>query len=302
MLSLNPKIRPTLDPGFQPAALWTRAYADLVARDPGARPFALVLARRDGTTFRHDGRLLSAQHAQAALTLTHVERLLKFLLWMKGGSRVLVAGADEVAAALAQIYAPGGARAFDYEFMGPKVFGETFSVRAVTFSELPAEQETSLPMGRHLEGCRIGFDLGGSDRKAAALINGEVVFSEEIAWDPYFQKDPILPPRGRATTRSQRAAAHLPRVDAIGGSAAGSLRQQRGARGLAVSRRPAEAFERHVRRMFFTLQERWGGVPFEVVNDGEVTALAGSMSMNDNAVLGRVDGHESGRRLRHARG
>jgi predicted NBD/HSP70 family sugar kinase len=38
--------------------------------------------------------------------------------------------------------------------------------------------------------------------------------------------------------------------------------------------------------MFFTLQERWGGVPFEVANDGEVTALAGSMSLNDTAVLG----------------
>jgi predicted NBD/HSP70 family sugar kinase len=49
---------------------------------------------------------------------------------------------------------------------------------------------------------------------------------------------------------------------------------------------PAEQFEKHIRRMFFTLQERWGGVPFEVVNDGEVTALAGSISLGDNAVLG----------------
>ena len=38
--------------------------------------------------------------------------------------------------------------------------------------------------------------------------------------------------------------------------------------------------------MFFTLRERWGNVPFEVANDGEVTALAGSMSLNENAVLG----------------
>lgn len=285
MLTLSPKIRPVLDPGFQPAALWTRAYAALVARDPGARPFALVLARRDGTVLRHDGRLLSAQHPQAALTLTHVERLLKFLLWMKGGSRVLMAGADEIAAALARVYSPGGVRAFDAEFMGPKVFGETFSVCAVPFAELPAEKETSLPMGRHLEGCRIGFDLGGSDRKAAALIDGEVVFSEEIAWDPYFQQDPAYHLEGIHDSLA-RAAAHLPRVDAIGGSAAGvyvnnEVRAASLFRGVSP-----ENFDRHVRRMFFTLQERWGGVPFEVVNDGEVTALAGSMSMNDNAVLG----------------
>src|SRR5207253_1169810 len=41
-----------------------------------------------------------------------------------------------------------------------------------------------------------------------------------------------------------------------------------------------------VRRLFFELRDAWGGVPFDVVNDGEVTALAGSMALGDNAVLG----------------
>ena len=285
MLSVVPKIRPSLDPEFVPAVLWTRAYRALVAADRDARPLAIVLVRPDGSAFRHEDRVLAAGHPQAALTLTHVERLLKFLLWMKGGSRVLLAGADEVTAALAKIYAPGGARAFDHEFMGQKVFREAFSLAASTFEALPVAHETSLPMGRHLEGCRIGFDLGGSDRKAAALIDGKVVFSEEIAWDPYFEKDPAYHIAG-VHDSLKRAAAHLPRVDAIGGSAAGvyvnnEVRVASLFRGV-----PAELFERDVRRMFFTLQERWGGVPFEVVNDGEVTALAGSMSMNDNAVLG----------------
>ena len=67
----------------------------------------------------------------------------------------------------------------------------------------------------------------------------------------------------------QRAAAHLPRVDAIGGSAAGvyvnnEVRVASLFRGV-----PPDEFERHIRRMFFTLQARWGGVPFEVANDGE---------------------------------
>jgi predicted NBD/HSP70 family sugar kinase len=84
----------------------------------------------------------------------------------------------------------------------------------------------------------------------------------------------------------QRAAAHLPRVDAIGGSAAGVYVNNEVRVGSLFRGIPAEQFEKHIRRMFFTLQERWGGVPFEVVNDGEVTALAGSMAMNDNAVLG----------------
>lgn len=285
MLAVSPLLRPPLDPEFLPAVLWRRAYQALVARDPEARPVALVLARRDGSVFRHDTRMLSAGHPSAALSLTYAERLLKFLLWMKGGSRVLVAGADEIAAALGRIYAPGGARAFDHDFMGEKVFGERFSVAASTFAALPAARETSLPMGRHLEGCRIGFDLGGSDRKAAALINGEVVFSEEIAWDPYFQKDPSYHLEGIHDSL-QRAAAHLPRVDAIGGSAAGVYVNNEVRAASLFRGVPPDLFEQQVRRMFFTLQERWGGVPFEVVNDGEVTALAGSMAMNDNAVLG----------------
>ena len=140
-------------------------------------------------------------------------------------------------------------------------------------------------MGRHLEGCRIGFDLGGSDRKAAALIDGKVVFTEEIAWDPYFQKDPAYHIDG-VHDSLKRAAAHLPRVDAIGGSAAGVYVNNEVRVGSLFRGVPADLFQQHIRRMFFTLQERWGGVPFEVVNDGEVTALAGSMAMNDNAVLG----------------
>lgn len=285
MLSVAPKLRPVLDPEFLPGALWQRAYRALVAADPGARPFAVVLERKDGSVFRHDSHVLSAGHPQAALTLTYAERLLKFLLWMKGGPRVLVAGADEIAAALARIYAPTGARAFDCEFMGVKIFGREFSVEATAFAALPASRETSLPMGRHLDGCRIGFDLGGSDRKASALIDGEVVFSEEIAWDPYFQKDPAYHIEG-VHDSLRRAAAHLPRVDAIGGSAAGVYVNNEVRAASLFRGVPAAAFEEHIRRMFFTLQERWGGVPFEVVNDGEVTALAGSMSMNDNAVLG----------------
>src|SRR5690606_36547917 len=120
------------------AALWTRDYRRHVARDAGARPFALVLTRPDGTVFRHEERLLGADHAEASRTLRHVERLLKFLLWQKGGSRVLVAGAPDVAGYLKNEYSATGARAFDHAFMGEKVYGEAFTVEAVALDELPA--------------------------------------------------------------------------------------------------------------------------------------------------------------------
>jgi predicted NBD/HSP70 family sugar kinase len=285
MLNIQPRLRPPLDADFLAASLWNRAYRALVAADRKARPFVLLLERPDGSSSRHESQVLASDHSAAALNLRYAERLLKFLLWQKGGCRVLVGGAAEIAHQLAHIYSADGKRAFDYEFMGDKVYGRTFSVQAADIRDLPAERSSSLPAGRHLDGCRIGFDIGGSDRKVAAIVDGKVVFSEETAWDPYFQKDPAYHIEGLHQSL-QRAAAHLPRVDAIGGSAAGvyvnnEVRVASLFRGV-----PPDLFEKHIRRMFFTLQERWGGVPFEVANDGEVTALAGAMSLGDNAVLG----------------
>ncbi|MCB1133394.1 MAG: ROK family protein, partial [Verrucomicrobiae bacterium] len=84
--------------------LWNRAYQSKVAKDRGARTIDLALCRPDGTTFRWSGRVLSPGGENDALTLRYIERHLKFLLWQKGGSRVLLAGAPEVATALSGIY------------------------------------------------------------------------------------------------------------------------------------------------------------------------------------------------------
>ena len=169
--------------------------------------------------------------------------------------------------------------------MGAKIYGRPMVVESRALAEMPGGFEIATPLGRHVDGCRIGFDLGGSDRKCAAVLDGRVVFSEEVTWDPYFQSDPQYHFDGIHDTL-QRAAAHLPRVDAIGGSSAGvyvsnEVRAASLFRGVAP-----KDFERRIRRIFFELQKAWGGVPFEVVNDGEVTALAGSMSMGENSVLG----------------
>jgi predicted NBD/HSP70 family sugar kinase len=245
----------------------------------------LVLERTDGGVSRHESRVLGRGHPESALTLRFAERLLKFLLWQKGGCSVRVAGAPEVAAHLAQVYSPAGERAFDHAFMGEKVYGREFTVSEADAETLPEEMNTSLRVGRHLDGCRIGFDIGGSDRKAAAVIDGKVVYSEETPWDPYFQRDPAYHIEGINESLS-RAAKHLPRVDAIGGSAAGIYLNNEVRVASLFRGVPADLFDRDIRRLFFTLQERWGGVPFEVANDGEVAALAGSMSLNDSAVLG----------------
>ena len=280
----SPKFRPVLDPDFVPAALWRAAYHDLVAAG-GSVPFALALERADGAVSTLRAAILPHEGAGVALNQRYAERLLKFLLWQKGGWRVWVGGEPRLAAFLRSVYSPAGARAFDYEFMGERVYGRPMSVESVSFDEVPGEREAAASLGRHLDGFRIGFDLGASDRKCAAVVDGKVVFSDEVPWNPCVEADPRYHFEG-VDDSLRRAAAHLPRVDAIGGSAAGVYVSNEVRVGSLYRAVPREAFETRIRRLFFDLEAAWGGVPFEVVNDGEVTALAGSMALGDNAVLG----------------
>lgn len=282
--TISPQFSPVLDPQFVPAVLWNRAYEAKAAGQ--GREIALALSREDGTCFRWTGRVLPADAENTALTEKYIERLVKFLLWQKGGNRIAVSGADDVAAMLAAKYAADGERKFDREFIGTKIFGSPITVSAVAWEDLPAEQGDAMSLGRNLKGCRIGFDLGGSDRKCAAVIDGEVVFSEEVVWDPYFQNDPNYHIEGIHDSLL-RAAAHLPRVDAIGGSSAGVIMDNQVRASSLFRGVSAEDYEKHVRHIFNSLKtERWNGIPFEVVNDGEVTALAGSMGLQANSVLG----------------
>lgn len=285
MLSVNVRHRPSLDPEFLPASLWNRAYRKLVSEAPHSEDLVLTLERQDGSRSEYPTRILAHEGEAVGLNLTYIERLVKFLLWQRGGYRLYVAGNPALAAYLRSVYAHSGSRAFDFDFMGHTVYGLEFQVESVPLQRAPGAAETTLSLGRHLDGCRIGFDLGGSDRKSAAVIDGKVVHSEEIPWDPYFEKNPQYHYDGIMDSL-RRAAEKMPRVDAIGGSAAGvyvgnEVRVASLFRG--VSR---EDFETRVRRMFFDIKKAWGDVPLEVANDGEVTALAGSMSLGDGAVLG----------------
>ena len=285
LLGVSPKFCPVLDPDFVPASLWNRCYRARVEQSGKSVPLAIGLERADKSlsvfhtaTLPHDG-------SNIALNERYVERLLKFLLWQKGGYRVIIGGDPQFVSFLQTVYSPNGARAFDFHFMGERVYGRPMVIEHVAYDRMPAERETVAPLGRHLDGCRIGFDLGASDRKCAAVIDGEVVFSEEVGWDPSHQADPQYHFDG-VNDSLKRAAAKLPRVDAIGGSAAGVYVNNEVRVGSLYRAIPQELFDRSTRRLFFDLQKAWGGVPFEVVNDGEVTALAGSMALNDNAVLG----------------
>jgi len=282
-LAHPPRFRPVLDPEFTPAALWNRAFRAAVKETRGS-PFAIALERGDGSVSVYRTAILPHQGANVERNCRYAERLLKFLLWQKGGWRIVVGGEPGLAHYLGAVYSPGGARAFDHQFLGEGVYGRPLTVESAAYDGVPAERETAVPLGRHLEGCRIGFDLGASDRKCAAVIDGRAIWSDETAWSPATQADPRYHFDGIQDSL-RRAAAHLPRIDAIGGSAAGVYVNNQVRVGSLYRSVPPPQIESRIRDLFLGLRAAWG-VPFEVVNDGEVTALAGSMALDDNAVLG----------------
>lgn len=281
-----PAILPPLDPSFRPASLAWPSFLR-AARVPAA----IAIEQSDGSIFHHRFSVLNPSEEGADTTNAYfVERLSKFLLWAWGGWRLHVAGPGSLAASLTRHYRDSKTGHFDSDTIGTRIYGRPIEVVEIgSLDALPPERSTTAPLGRHWNGCRIGFDLGGSDRKVAATIDGRCVFSEETVWDPYFQPDPQYHFDG-VMDSLRKAASHLPRVDAIGGSAAGVYVNNR-VRVASLFRGVSPAlFESRVKDLFLELQTAWGGIPLDVVNDGEVTALAGSMSLGENAVLGLAMG------------
>ncbi|MEP6663938.1 MAG: ROK family protein [Verrucomicrobiota bacterium] len=280
---VKPKIVPELDPNFRPAVLANQAFRKKVAETNSPVAVMLALEQADGSVFHFATELFPESNAQAAGNFIYVERILKFLLWGWGGFRVYFDGPKSVGEKLQKYFRETATGKFDADIMGNRIYEHPFEI--ILTKNIPPARSATAPLGRHLEGCRIGFDLGGSDRKTAAVIDGKVVFSEEVIWDPYLQPDPQYHLDG-VMDSLKKAAAHLPRVDAIGGSAAGVYVNNRVKVASLFRGVPKEIFDARVKDLFLEVRKFWNHVPFEIVNDGEVTALAGSMSLKKNSVLG----------------
>lgn len=283
MQLITPKILPPLDEDFNPAVLYNHAFHKEVLACRASEPLVLALERHNGGIGRLERRLFVADHPRAGENLYFTERLLKFMLWQYGGWKIYIAAPQDVVDHIRDVYSPHGKRAFDYTFMSQEVFQKPFTIVCCNPEEVPSQKETSKAIGRHLEGYRIGFDLGASDLKVSAVVDGQDIFSQEMVWQPRIQTDPHYHYE-HIMTALGAAAAKMPRLDAIGGSAAGIYIDNRVMVASLFRGVPPERNE-EVRYLFYRIQQEMG-VLLEVVNDGDVAALAGSMSLGENAVLG----------------
>ena len=275
------KVLAPLDPAFEPIYRGLEAFAARAAKGPEIR---IAVERNDGLVATHDMRILP-EGEDDALSLRMVERMVKSMLWVYGGFRVTIAGSKAVYEGVKAQYCEGGARAFDANFMA-HVYEHPFEVcYAATPAEAPARKDASAPIGRHLDGCRIGFDAGGSDRKVSAVINGESIYSEEVVWFPKTQSDPAYHFDG-IVSAMKTAASKMPRVDAIGVSSAGVYINNHTMSASLFLKVGPEDYEKYVKDIYIRAAKEIGDVPLTVCNDGDVTALAGAMSLGEDGILG----------------
>jgi len=266
------------------SALWSvyegignKSDADLVS---------IAWERENGNIYRYDFPVPKRLAPEAARYVSYVaERIAKFILWSAGGWKLYLSGPDAVVKPIQKAYAKNGARKFDYGFFND-LYGRPFEVVILPQKKMPGFAEKTSVVKTVSNGCRLGFDLGASDFKISAIKNGKVVFSKEFPWDPRNQPDPEYHYQ-KLSAGLKEAAAALPRVDAIGGSTAGTLVGKRlGPASLLraiLEKNPKKKDE--ARNLFFRIEKDWG-VPFEIFNDGDVTALAGAITMKKKGILG----------------
>ncbi|MCL2698989.1 MAG: ROK family protein [Defluviitaleaceae bacterium] len=267
---------PPLDPGFIPLGAFVKGFLSTAKK-----PIAIAMYRNDGLVSVYKTKVHGTP-GMADADKYYIERLVKFLLWQKGGAEVVIYGDKTLADFASGVYGADGN--FDAEMMS-RIYEREFTIRAGDIEDIPAENERPIRIGGQMDGCRIGFDAGGSDRKVSAVIDGSAVYSEEVVWHPKTNADPAYHYDG-ILSAFRTAASFMPRVDAIGVSSAGAYVGNRTMAASLFLSVPKELFDSHVKDIYIRAAKAIGDVPLVVANDGDVTALAGAMELKENNILG----------------
>ena len=282
--SESPKILPPLDHHFKPAILAHQGFLNAVKKSKNPEDVIIAVKRENGLISTFKTQIFHESERLESSNIYFLERLIKSLLWIKGGYEISFSGPRYLGDFIKSAYHTTGMRAFDEAFMR-RVYEQPFKVNLVSYENAPLANEKSKPLGRNLKGYRIGFDAGGSDRKVSAVVDGIPIYSEEVIWNPKLESDPKYHYEGILSSM-KTAASKMPQVDAIGVSSAGIYIDNKIKAASLFIKVNETDFDQHVKHMYLDIAKALGDIPIEVANDGDVTALAGAMSLNENKVLG----------------
>ena len=275
------KFTPKYDEKFTPLSVVLRDYRASVKK-AGSKTLSVCVERNDGYNYVYKLDIY-ADDSRREENYDIAERIIKSILWVVGGYKIYIGGDKYVYEKIKADYTLTGKRAFDVDFM-QTVYEKPFEVVYAEGKDFPEEKNCQMKIGGHLDGCRIGFDAGGSDRKVSAVVDGKVVYSEEVVWFPKINSDWHYHYDG-IMAAMKTAASKMPRVDAIGVSSAGVYINNKIMVASLFLKVPKEDYKEHVQPMYINIAKELGA-PLEVANDGDVTALAGAIDLKDDSVLG----------------
>lgn len=278
------KLDASLDKDFIPAIIWIREYLFEVLKTNDFDEVIIGIEKSAKEQYVYKTVVFAEKHQKFNQTCFYLERLIKTLLWLKGGYSIKINAPAKIVEFVKTTFSKTGRRSFDVNFM-ERIYEQGFQVNMAKASDIIEVLEETQAIGKNLKGCRVGFDAGGSDLKVSAVIDGKSVFSTEVIWFPKLNSDPDY--HYEEILKVMRLAAEkMPRVDAIGISSAGVYIDNKTMAASLFIKVPDNLFTEKVKDIYIRAGKEFGDIPITVCNDGDVTALAGSMSLSENNVLG----------------
>ena len=286
-LNIDIKNKPVFEPDFIPVYRYVTAYVK------GAnQPYAFALERNNGNISKFSTMVYGTKE-QHELDIFYLKLLIRASLNFWGGWKLYLCGNEELSAALKDYYLSGETKLDSINF-AEKAFSREFTIEILPFESCPSVKEQPRSLGFHLDGCRIGFDAGASDRKVAAVVDGETIYAEEVLWYAKFRSD-IDYHYNEIVTAFKTAASKMPRVDAIGVSTASLVVDNRLKFTSFFKMIPPEIAETEGADIYLRAAKEIGDdIPITILTDGAVSALAGAMVLNKKSLLGIAVGTSIG--------
>ena len=98
------KNKPVLDEGFVPLGLFFKHF-----QENATKPVVIAVERSNGLVGRYDTKIFGTEEMKEA-DCYYIDRLVKMLLWAKGGFKVYVCGDETVGEYIKETYRIGGKR------------------------------------------------------------------------------------------------------------------------------------------------------------------------------------------------
>lgn len=281
-----PKVIPILDQDFYPASLFHKIYNEqynIFSNTNNNKVLIKIKLEREAGCTSYYQCYINDNPELTNINKFYIERIIKFLLWQRGGWHISIASPLSIFQHIKQVYDLNGKRAFDVKFM-KKIYERPFIIEHCDYSEIKKTNEATESIKIDSNGFRIGFDLGASDIKVCAILDGQLLMSDEIIWNP---KDNSNLNYHKTHIKNAIIKAMKYRGDtilkAIGGSSAGIIINNK----PMVSnlfRTVREEFQDQIKNIFIDIAHEYN-VPIVVKNDGDIAALAAARILNKNNVL-----------------